>query len=329
MPPLTRFGVLLSLLALVTAGGARPDAVADERHSAAMPLSGKLPKSVFFFHNPDTTPLAPEHILGAIEEFTDYLRARQIVDVAPTFFKRYPDAVAHLRRAHQAGDPPWFASLPIPFLLREGYKLGYSPLLCAQRGGLSTYRFVIVTTRTSGIKSLADARGRALALTAVGDDRAAWLSATLFEGTLRVEEYFGTLVETDGPISAVMSLMYRQADVAIVQEQVIARMKLKASRVWQALQEIYRGPPLSYGGVCAWSGAPPEVVAAFAKELTGDLRANPGGAHVLDTFFLDGFAPCGWSELDGREGAYLEKSGEVLVRGPERDAAVIRGGAVE
>lgn len=312
--------VLAAVAAVAPRGTAAPDLP-----GATAQTSG-IPKARFVFFHPDASGLPPADILAGLENYATYLRARGVVDLSTHYFRRATDLEGFLQRLRDRGEPmPWFSSFSVMYMLQRGYKDGYDPIVCAEIEGLTANRYSVIVRRSSPIKTLDDTRGAVIALTDIGTDVVEWNNVLVFQNQLDMKKHFASMMETDSPMSSVMAVIFKQADVAIVFKLLFDRLSGTSQQVWQKVRPIYSSRPISFGSIQAWRGAPAEVVDKFRDTITGDLRNQTGGKDILDAFYIDGFRRCTWGDYDAREGEYLKGAGIELVWGAAREAAILAG----
>lgn len=291
--------------------------------AAPVAAQPSLPTNRLLFYDPDALALPNADILAALRTYSRFLLDRGVVELSPALFRRQPDVKAFLAAATGEGTVPWFASLSVPFLLSEAYAFGYHPILCAVRDGELTYRMSLIANRRLKIRSLDEARGRRLAVTDLGLYVAPLLGARVFDGRIDLATYFSALVRSDSVVSAMLAVMFGQADVALVDRDLLVKVSEHSAAVWRETVDIFQSRPLLMGGVMASDAAPREVVEGLRRELTGDLRARPGGGPVLDAFYIDGFRECGWEDYEALEAEPMRRAGYPLPT-PEQRAATAR-----
>ncbi|MBI2568775.1 MAG: PhnD/SsuA/transferrin family substrate-binding protein [Candidatus Schekmanbacteria bacterium] len=289
---------------------------------AASALAEDLPRSKFVVLSLDSSGLNEEDVKEGLEKYHKFFEKQAVIDLEPLYFDKTKDIEAAFEQWRKEGAMPMYGVLPSGYLLYKGYQFGYEPLVCAQRDGSKTMQLSLIARRGSQVKNLQDANGTKISMTNTGGEQVAWTNITAFDEKVRLEKYFGEVVSTDGPTESVMAVIFRTTDVALVSKQLFERMSEKAAMIWREVREIYTSEPLTMVCVVKWAGAPDDLSRRFADTLTGNMGEMKGGDVVLDAFFIDGFEPCDWAELEQREGKHLQAVGLQVVSGEQRAAAI-------
>lgn len=158
--------------------------------------------------------------------------------------------------------------------------------------GSSTYRGRIFVRKDSGIRGVADMRGKRMALV----DRAttagyvfplAWLRE---HGVARPEGFFAETFFTGSHDAAVDAVLGRRADVGAAKDSVYARLRVADPRVDAELVVLADSPSVPSNGLCVRKDVEEDLREALRRALL-DLKRDPGGEQVLAEFGALEFIP--------------------------------------
>jgi phosphonate transport system substrate-binding protein len=148
--------------------------------------------------------------------------------------------------------------------------------------GSSTYRGRIFVRKDSGIRGVADMRGKRMALV----DRAttagyvfplAWLRE---HGVARTEGFFAETFFTGSHDAAVDAVLGRRADVGAAKDSVYARLRVADPRVDAELVVLADSPSVPSNGLCVRKDLDPALREGLRRALL-DLERAPGGKEIL------------------------------------------------
>ncbi|MBI2566808.1 MAG: PhnD/SsuA/transferrin family substrate-binding protein [Candidatus Schekmanbacteria bacterium] len=290
-------------------------------------LAESMPHARLLFFQPYSSGLPVTEIVRGLERYADYFRAQKLSELSTHYFRKAEDLEKYLQVLDLRGEQrPWLASISVHYMLMKAFRYGYEPVLCAVFDGRTTTRYSVITRRNSSAHSLAELKGKSIALSDVGQDAIEWYNVMLFSNKTDVRDYFSEIVETDSAMSSVSAVIYGQVDAALVLSDVFKRMSKHAAKIWANVEQVHSTDEISTGGVQVWRGAP----RWFAEEVTRllgaeDLRSQPGGAELLDVFRLDGLRPCGWDQYDRTEGELLRRAAVSLTQGEQRELLIQQG----
>src|SRR5439155_843454 len=101
---------------------------------------------------------------------------------------------------------------------------------------------VVAAGGEARVSSLADLKGRSLALALSGGEQATrFLARAVFDGELTPETWFGKLVSETDELTAVADVLYGRADAALVSDD----NPLFVSHLGKELKVVYTSPALS------------------------------------------------------------------------------------
>jgi phosphonate transport system substrate-binding protein len=235
-------------------------------------------------------PRRAEMVIGLIPELNifaqkarfrllgDYLGRRIGVPVRFTILSRYGNILETFEAERLDG--AFFGSFTGVLAIE---RLGVVPLARpVNLDGSSTYHGRVFVRKDSGLRSVADLRGKRMAFV----DRAttagyvfplAWLRE---QGIPGPDGFFSEYYFTGSHDAAVLAVLERKADVGAAKHSVLDRLRREDPRVDRDLVTLASSPPVPSNGLCVRRDLEPDLVEALRRGLL-DLERDPAGAAVL------------------------------------------------
>lgn len=208
----------------------------------------------------------------------DYLTAKVGVKVEPTILSRYGNIIDSIKKQEIHG--AFFGSFTGALAITQ---LGVEPLARpVNLDGTSTYHGYIFVRKDSGIKTIADMKGKTLALveratTAGYIFPLAWLKAN---GVKDIDSYFSDYYFAGSHDATVMDVYNGKVDVGSGKNTIYDRVIAENPKIGQELAILARSPLVPSNGLCVR----PEVSNDLKKKLKDallNLHKDPAGAEVL------------------------------------------------
>ncbi|MFC1853749.1 phosphate/phosphite/phosphonate ABC transporter substrate-binding protein, partial [candidate division CSSED10-310 bacterium] len=164
---------------------------------------------IFFF--PDSTVKNPVDATNALQTFMNIVNKEEGWSFRGYFFKKQRDLDKFLsERKVEFG-------VFSPMYLVENYeKLKLVPFAVPLRNGKKTYRKVIIVRKEDNLQDLQDLKGKVLAAPALGEDNIPFYNKVVFRGEIDMQTHFSEIKIVDSTNSAILAVMYQQADAAAV-----------------------------------------------------------------------------------------------------------------
>jgi hypothetical protein len=156
------------------------------------------------------------------------------------------------------------------------------------RGGKETERKIVVVKSESGLTSLADLRGRSLAVALSSTDAGArFLNENVFRSEIDAGQWFSAIAHETDDFTAVASVLYGRTDAALVSED----NPLVQTHLGKELTQIYASGPLSLPVVAVRPvSLAPEKIDALQRSLDS-LASRPDTEPVRAVLAVEGFRP--------------------------------------
>ncbi len=226
----------------------------------------------------------------------------------PTMATIYDDLSEMLRQV-RAGTLDVVALNSLDYLRAEGGAL-LEPALVGLKGGRAADRQVLLVHRESGLKTLADLRGRSLAILRSADDLATvWLDTLLArEGLPRAAEFLGVAREDTRASKALLPVFFRRTDACVVNANAHATAVELNPQLGRDLVTLAESPEFPLGMVCLRAdldaGRKQRILESSFRVVT-----TPAGRQVLTLFRVDDVARFEPGLLDSLERLLREHEG--------------------
>ncbi len=174
----------------------------------------------------------------------------------------------------------------------------YIPITTGTRGR----RYLLLVRRDSGLRTLADLRGKSIVELQAPDLSVGhtWLSSLLLaKGVGADVKFFRTIGYVDRPSAAVLPVFFGRQDACLVDDLAFKLMEEMNPQVGALLQAMEISMPLIGGVVCVSEANWPsrEFRPALLKTL-GELHLEPAGRQILTLFKMDQLVPYEETYLD-------------------------------
>ncbi|MCP4386251.1 MAG: phosphate/phosphite/phosphonate ABC transporter substrate-binding protein [Hyphomicrobiales bacterium] len=170
----------------------------------------------------------------------------------------------------------------------------------AANGALGFYS-VLLARKGSGIRTLAEAEGKSLALTGAGSvaGNLIPMQALAAEGIVP-RQYFTRIVVEADPRAAIMALLAREVDVAVGWSSftgttltgydfgVLTRMVADGELNMGQVRIIWRSPLIPFGPHAISADLPPELKQAIARAMTAIAVSAPEALDAVDSYGFGG-----------------------------------------
>ncbi|MFC1851762.1 PhnD/SsuA/transferrin family substrate-binding protein [candidate division CSSED10-310 bacterium] len=245
---------------------------------------GVLHRVVYF--NPDVTIEDPIAAVSAMKPFTNFIGKKLGVQLEPYFFKKQVDLDRFIESNKVA-----FGIFSQMYIVENFRKRSFEPIAIVLKEGQPYYRKVVLVRTDSEFQTLADLEGKVLATTALGDDNIPFLNKVVFRGEIDVNTHFGKLTVVDSANSAIMAVMYKQADAAAANYLNYVFLQELNPQVRKQLKSIYTSAKTPLPGLVYFKGnLPQDLVDTAIKEML-IMHENPIGAQTMLAFQVEAWGP--------------------------------------
>jgi ABC-type phosphate/phosphonate transport system substrate-binding protein len=179
----------------------------------------------------------------------------------------------------------------------------------AHNNGMGT-RYLLITRRDSGIRSISDLKGKTLIDPCANKHEAGhvWLGILLMkEGRESPASFFRQVKETGKVSQAIMGIFFRQADGAIVTRAGLDAAKLLNPQLDRQIQVIAESGNLNDGITCFPASMPDKTQRALSNAIM-KLSTSTTGRQLFTIFQTSGVIPFKAAYLEGLEGLLREES---------------------
>lgn len=225
----------------------------------------------------------------------DYLTKKTGVRVNLTILTRYGNIIAKIR--DRRVDGAFLGSFTGALAIG---KLGMEPIARpVNLNGVAGYKGYILVRKDSGIRTIAEMRGKSIALV----DRATTAGyiypvAYLREfGVNSLEGHFREHYFTGSHDAAILSVLNREADVGAAKDTIFNLMKKNNPRIQNELVILAESPLVPSNGLMLRRNLDQALKARLKKALL-ELESDPEGKAVLDRMSFQRFIPTKASDYD-------------------------------
>ncbi|MBI2571701.1 MAG: PhnD/SsuA/transferrin family substrate-binding protein [Candidatus Schekmanbacteria bacterium] len=175
-------------------------------------------------------------------------------DLRLSYFNRLQDLQEFMEGCVSNDDYPLFGILHAQVML-DFYKEWKIDILGipVSKQGKTTQRISVVVRKDSDIKTLEDMRGRSLVAPVYWGRDVTTFEERVLAGKVRFSQ-LSRVSLAPSSISALMGLVYRQDEVALVSHRVIDVMRERVAPVWRGTRVIHQSEPIPIGGVATFPG---------------------------------------------------------------------------
>ncbi|MHB8765130.1 MAG: phosphate/phosphite/phosphonate ABC transporter substrate-binding protein [Deferrisomatales bacterium] len=225
-----------------------------------------------------------------------YLAKKTGVPIRFTTLSRYGNLLAHF--TDEAMDGAFFGSFTGALAIR---KLGVIPLARpVNLDGTSTYTGYLFARRDSGIRTVAEMKGKRLALVERATT-AGYLYPVVFfkeHGIARPEEHFREVYFAGSHDAAVHAVLEGTADVGAAKHSVFDHLARKQPRVGEELVVLARSPAVPSNGLCVRPGLDEGLRRRLTQALLA-MESDAEGRLVLQAFEALRFVPAEAADYAG------------------------------
>ncbi|MDA8099157.1 MAG: phosphate/phosphite/phosphonate ABC transporter substrate-binding protein [Nitrospiraceae bacterium] len=215
-----------------------------------------------------------------------YLSERLGITVKFTSLSRYGNIIDHF--LSEGMDGAFFGSFTYALAHEQ---LGVEPLARPiNLDGTSTYHGYVFVRKDSGIRKVADMRGKRFAFVEHATT-AGYLFPMYFfrsNGVTSPRDYLSTSFFAGSHDAAILAVLNREADIGAAKNTIYDQMSAENRRIEQELQILSASGVVPQNGLAVRRDLAPELKAELKKILL-DMDKNPEGAEVLRHFGARGF----------------------------------------
>jgi ABC-type phosphate/phosphonate transport system substrate-binding protein len=171
-------------------------------------------------------------------------------------------------------------------------------------------RFVLITHRDSGIRSISQLRGKTLLTLSTYKHEPAhvWLNVLLMkEGKGSPATFFRQVKEVDKVSQGIMGVFFRKADGALVTQAGLDAARLLNPQLDRQLVIIAESPELSDGVTC-FPASIPEKTRQILSKAVMQMSTSISGRQLFTIFQSSGVVPFKGAYLEGLEDLLREES---------------------
>lgn len=243
------------------------------------------------FFNPDTTSKNPIDATNALQTFANVVNQKLNINIRAYYFKKQKDLERFLSEKKVE-----FGVLSQMFLVENADKYNLVPFACPIRNGKKTYRKVIVVRKDKPFNDLEDLRGKILAATALGEENIAFYNKVVFRGEIEVSKHFSQIMTVDSVHSAILAVLYGQADaaaVALTSFNIAQELNPQAQKNLKSIYTSEETPisPMSYFK----DNVDPELLPRLKKILL-ETHLDPVGRQSCLAFNVEAWVDTSWDD---------------------------------
>lgn len=211
----------------------------------------------------------------------DYLSKKTGIPVEFTILSRYGNIIESF--TSEKMDGAFFGSFTGALAIQ---KLGVVPLARpVNLDNTSTYQGYLFVRKDSGIRSVADMKGKKMAFVEKATTAGyvfprAWLRES---GITNIDSYFGEHFFTGSHDAAVLAVLNKKADIGAAKHSIYDRVRKDDPRVDRELMIIARSPWVPSNGLCVRKNLDPGLQKKLKEALLA-LESDPAGKAVLEKF---------------------------------------------
>lgn len=248
------------------------------------PVLGAKEVLHFVFFNPDNEAKDPITAVSAMKPFTDYMSEDLGYEIQIHYLMRKKDLEKMMKKTKIS-----LAILSPLYVVENKDRLQLEPFAMPYLGNDETYRLIIIAKKTRHFKSLDDLKNKSLAYTALGEENFDFLNKLVFSNKIQVQTHFSKLIEVTSPSSAVMSVLYDQADCACVTSGLYETLKELNPQVTRETEGIFLSPKILRSPMCYLNKNIPQQIKGKIKKIVLEMNKTPLGQQTLMPFKVDGF----------------------------------------
>lgn len=230
----------------------------------------------FYYFNPDSS----QSNLGRLKQEMDSFFSQAGCSFSFQPFAHQVDLDRKLREKR-----PAFLFAPDWYLKKYGRQLKLKAFLRPVRKGKSSYRKVLMITKTSDITAN-DLEDNSLAMTSMGPGGAAILNKIMFSAKgVDAEELDTVIVPKD--TDAVIALALGQVDMALVVKENLEQIARINPRIMNAVRPLIESAPIPMPVICYLEGAASPSDIQKLKEVFLDAGKKQMRAKIMEMLQID------------------------------------------
>ncbi|KAF0216862.1 MAG: phosphonate transport system substrate-binding [Geobacteraceae bacterium] len=236
--------------------------------------------------------LIPElNVFKQMERFSPlaaYLTDKTGIKVKFTILSRYGNMVE--RFSKERLDAAFFGSFTGALAIR---KLGVVPLARpVNLDGESTYHAHLYTRKDSGIKSIADMKGKKIAFVDKATTAGYVFPVAYFKehGITNIDKFFGETFYAGSHDASLYAVLNREADIGASKNSVYDIIRSSDPRIDEEIVIVAESSKVPSNGLCVRKGLHPQI-ANKLKEALLNLDKNPEYKSVLEKLKFIKFIP--------------------------------------
>lgn len=281
--------------------------------SIVVPVNGQegVEKHILVYFNPDVTVEDPIAAVSAMKPFANFVGKKLGVTFEPYFFKKKVDLERFMTE-----NKVTFGIFSQMYIVENYKKLNFEPILIVQKEGQPYYRKVILVRADSGYETLDDLKGKTLSTTALGEDNIPFLNKVVFRDEINVSEHFGKMQIVDSANSAIMAVLYKQADAAAANYLNFVFLKELNPQVDKQLKSIYTSARTPLPGFVYFKDNCPTELRDKASQEMLVMHENPIGQQTMLAFQVEAWSKAtldNWKETAELLGLSLTDQGSVTI----------------
>jgi phosphonate transport system substrate-binding protein len=177
-----------------------------------------------------------------------------------------------------------------------------TPLFVSSAQGKTGKEYVLLTRQGGGLNTLADLRGKELAVYEVANATQGryWLETLLLENNYgNLKEFFARAESVAKPTAAVLPVFFGKKHACLVDRASFQLMKELNPQVGRAVQVVEASDLLVDSLICLRnSGWPPGTFREEFIQTLGEFHLDSAGAQILAMFKTDRLIPFQETDLD-------------------------------
>jgi phosphonate transport system substrate-binding protein len=172
-------------------------------------------------------------------------------------------------------------------------EVGLTPSIVSKNNTGTARQFVLITRRDSGVRTVADMRGRLILLLSPTKQEIShlWLDVLLMrEGKRDRSSFFRQVKEAPSASQAIMAVFFRQADGAIINRGALEASNTLNPQIGSQLSVVAESEPL-LGDIICISKTVNEKLKRSIEHAALHLQENTVGKQICTLFHIDHIIP--------------------------------------
>ncbi|MFC1852564.1 PhnD/SsuA/transferrin family substrate-binding protein [candidate division CSSED10-310 bacterium] len=281
----------------------------------------KSDKHYVVYFNPDVTVKDPLTAVSAMKPFTDYVGKKLGIVIEPHYFIKQVDLERFLDTNAVS-----FGIFSQVFIVENFKKRNFEPICIVINDGESFYRKVILVRKDSPHETLEDLKGKILASTALGEDNVPFLNKVVFQGEIDVRTHFSEVKIVDSANSAIMAVLYKQAEAADTNYWNFLTLQELNPRVGRELKSIYTSAQTPLPGLVVFKDRVSDELRQRTIDEMVIMHNSPTGSQAMLAFSVEAWIPATIEKWDATARLMnLDlKTGRPLAEEPTQVATLVK-----